>query len=107
MSKSILAIATYRPKPGKEVVFLELLKKHIPTLRAQGLITDSPAYASRSANGTILEVFEWKSEEAKAKAHENKAVMDCWNQFFGLAEIVTLNSLEETKAPFASFERIG
>jgi hypothetical protein len=103
----IVAIASDRPKAGQEVAFQELLKKHIPTLRAQGLLTDAPAYASRSANGTILEVFEWKSQEAKDKAHENKAVMDCWNQFFGLAEIVALNSLEEAKAPFASFERIS
>ena len=71
------------------------------------LVTDAPVYASRSANGTILEVFEWTSQEAKAKAHENKVVMDCWNQFFGLAEIVPLSSLEEAKAPFASFERIA
>ena len=103
----IVAIASYRPKPGKEAAFQEVLKKHIPTLRAQGLVTDAPAYASRSSNGTIVEVFEWKSHEAMAKAHENKTVMDCWNQFFGLAEIVPLNSLEEAKAPFASFERIG
>jgi len=103
----IIAIASYRPKAGKEVAFQELLKKHIPTLRAEGLLTEAPAYASRSANGTILEVFEWKSQEAKDKAHQNKAVMDCWNQFFGLAEIVPLSSLEEAKAPFASFERIG
>jgi hypothetical protein len=31
--------------------------------------------------------------------------MDCWNQF-PLADIVSLESLEEAKAPFGSFERI-
>ena len=102
----IVAIATYRPKPGKEHDFLRLLQTHIPTLRAQNLICEAPAYTMRSTNGTILEVFEWVSDEAKGKAHESPAVMNCWNQFFPLADIVSLESLEEAKAPFASFERI-
>ena len=31
--------------------------------------------------------------------------MSCSNQFSPLADIVSLESLEEAKAPFASFER--
>jgi hypothetical protein len=32
----IVAIATYRPKPGREHDFLRLLQAHIPTLREGG-----------------------------------------------------------------------
>jgi len=104
---SIIAIATYRPKDGQEQAFLKLLKSHVPILRKQGLVTKRQAYAMRSANGTIVEVFEWESEQAKRKAHKDPIVMACWNQFFALADLVSLDSLDETKSPFAGFERIA
>jgi quinol monooxygenase YgiN len=102
----IIAIATYRPKTGQEQAFLKLLKTHMPILRKQKLVTRRQAYAMRSDNGTIIEVFEWVSEQAKLNAHKNAAVMACWNQFFALADIVSLGSLDESKSPFAGFERI-
>jgi quinol monooxygenase YgiN len=102
----IIAIATYRPKSGQEDAFLALLKTHVPTLRDQGLVTEQQAYAMRSDNGTIVEVFEWVSEQAKRTAHDDPIVMDCWRKFFGLADIVSLDSLGEAKAPFAGFTRI-
>jgi quinol monooxygenase YgiN len=61
----IIAIASYLPKKGKEKKFLRLLKNHIPTLRAEGLISDKDAYRMQAENGTIIEVFEWKSSKAK------------------------------------------
>jgi hypothetical protein len=35
----------------------------------------------RTANGTIVEVFEWVSGEAIAGAHKNPAVLDLWKRF--------------------------
>ncbi len=104
---SSMAVATYRPKDGQEQEFLKLLKTHVLILRKQGLVSRRQAYAMRSKNGTIIEVFEWVSEQAKRSAHKDPVVMACWNQFFALADLVSLDSLEETKSPFAGFERIG
>jgi quinol monooxygenase YgiN len=103
---SIIAIASYRPKKGMEKKFLRLLKNHIPTLRAEGLISDKDTYSMRAENGTIIEVFEWKSSNAKIQAHKNENVMNIWNQFFDLADLVGIGTLKETKEPFASFKAL-
>ena len=64
-------IVAYRPHPGKEQELLQLTREHLPILRSQGLATDRPSYVMKSADGTIIEVFEWKSAEAIASAHQN------------------------------------
>ena len=38
----IYAIAAYRPKKGKERLFREVLKDHLPILRKERLVTDRP-----------------------------------------------------------------
>src|SRR5258708_29808547 len=67
----VMIIVAYRPRPGKEQMLLELTREHVPVLRTQGLATDRPAYGMRAQDGTIVEVFEWKSKEAIGSAHEN------------------------------------
>lgn len=103
---SIVAIAAYLPVSGQEASFLILLNEHIRTLRELGLISDMAPLYLRSSNDTIIEIFEWISEEAKTGAHENPAVMKIWGQFSTLAAIVTLASLEEAGMPFAAFARL-
>jgi quinol monooxygenase YgiN len=103
----IVAICTYRPKPGRERDFLALLKTHLPTLRAEGLITAQPPLTARAADGTVVEVFEWASAAARRQAHENPAVQACWGKFDALADFVTLGSLAEAQRPFADFETIA
>ena len=103
---AIVAIASYKPKKGKEKTFLHLLKSHIPTLRAEGLISEKDSYCLRAENGTIIEIFEWKSVTAKNQAHKNQEVMEIWNQFFDLADMVGIGSLKEAKNAFASFKSV-
>ena len=74
-------VVAYRPKTGKEDALLAAVRKHVEVLRAESLVTDRPAYAMRAADGTILEVFEWRSAEAIAQAHVNPAVHALWGQF--------------------------
>ena len=103
---SMIAVASYKPKPGKEDAFLELLKQHIPTLRAEGLVSDRQTYSMRAADGTIIEVFEWLSSAAKQQAHQSDAVMHLWNQFSDLADITSLDTITESHQPFAAFEAL-
>jgi hypothetical protein len=35
----------------------------------------------RTADGTIIEVFEWVSEDAIAAAHADPVVLDLWKRF--------------------------
>lgn len=101
---SFLAIATYRPLPGKEAEFDAVLAEHLPTLRAAGLVTERSAYRARSNDGTIVEVFEWKDEMAKNAAHRDPSVRAVWGRFEGLCEIRPLTATPEAQAPFANYE---
>jgi hypothetical protein len=98
-----MVIVAYRPRPGKEALLLELTKQHLPILRGEGLATDRPATAMRAADGTILEVFEWKSAEAIAAAHSNSVVQKMWARYAEACEFVNLNSVKECSNMFAEF----
>jgi len=60
----------------------------------------------RARDGTIVEVSEWKSQEAIDAAHKNPNVLAMWNKFFALCDCVPLNTLAETSELFAGFEPI-
>ena len=85
---------------------LEILKKHIPTLRKYELISDSPAFMLQSENGTIIETFEWKDEKAKQVAHEHPAIRTIWGEMEGICEFPTLSDLPESKKRFPNFSVI-
>ncbi len=101
---SLIAIASYKAKPGHEKAFNKIIDVHVPLLQKQGYVTDKPPYRMNSENGTIIEVFEWESKEKKERAHEDPKVASLWNQFFDHAEMVPLDSLKEAHHPFATFK---
>jgi hypothetical protein len=86
---------------------LEILKKHVPTLRKYELITDTPAFMLQSDDGTIMEVFEWKDEKAKNIAHEHPAVRTIWGEMEGICTFPSLGDLPESKNMFPSFKVIN
>ena len=102
----IMVIAAYRPRPGQEALLLELTKHHTPILRQQGLVTDRPAYAMRADDGTIIEVFEWKSQEAIDAAHTNPEVLKMWGRYAEVCEYAPLVTVKECADMFAMFEPI-
>ena len=99
-------IVAYRPKVGKDAELLELVKNHVLILHDEGLVTARPSYMMRAANGTIVEVFEWKSPEAIEQAHTNQAVLDMWGKFNEVCDIEPLANLEESKQMFSPFAAI-
>lgn len=102
MSK--IAIACYRPVPGKEEEMLALARDHAHTLRSLGFITDRDAYLMMAEDGTLVEVFEWSSEVAKQAAHEHPRVLAMWARFDELSESVSLASLQESDQVYANFK---
>ena len=104
--KGVIVIVAYRPKSGKENELLELVRSRIPTLRREGLATDRPPTMMRARDGTIIEVSEWKSEEAIEAAHRNPNVLAMWQKFFALCDCVPLNTLAEAQEMFAGFEPV-
>jgi hypothetical protein len=102
----LISIAAYRPKPGKEAVLLELTRQHVPALRGLGLVTDRKPVAMRAADGTIVEVFEWRSAEAISQAHVNPVVQEMWEKYGAACDYVRLVDLPESQSMFAGFEPI-
>src|SRR5207302_6240355 len=102
----IVVIVAYRPKPGKENELVDLVRSRVPTLRKENLVTDRAPTIMRSRDGTIIEVSEWKSQEAIDAAHKNANVLAMWNKFFAVCDCVPLKSLAEADDLFAGFEPI-
>lgn len=101
-----ISVACYKPKPGSEKALMELVLNHLPPLRAQGLVTERAPIVMRAADGTIVEIFEWVSQEAIAGAHNNPAVLDLWKRFEAVCSYEKPSNLAEFQNMFAHFEPI-
>jgi hypothetical protein len=101
-----ISVACYRPRPGQEHALLELVRNHLPPLRGVGLVTERAPIVMRAADGTIVEVFEWASKEAIARAHENPVVLDLWKKFEAACWYETPSNLAEFQNMFSHFEPI-
>ena len=100
-----MVIAVYRPKPGKSEALHAVLKRHLPLLRELGLATERKALVMRSLHdGSIIEVFEWKSDEAVNAAHEHPIVRAFWKEMEAVCEYIAPGTLMEMGEMFPHFE---
>jgi hypothetical protein len=102
----VMVIALFRPRPGQDAELLSCMRDHLPILRAQGLATDRPSTVLRAADGTLLEIFEWVSQEAIDAAHAHPAVLALWERYAACCDYVTLGDLAEARAMFPGFELV-
>ena len=88
--KHVIAVCTFRVKEGAEAEFEALLARHWKTLRGLDLATERPTQLYRGeekGGGRIyVEIFEWLSEEASARAHELPEVLAIWGPMGALVE---------------------
>ena len=101
-----ISVACYKPRPGHEQSLLELVRNHLPPLRAEGLVTERESIVMRTADGTIVEVFEWVSRKAIEGAHKNPAVLDLWKKFEAECWYETPSNLAEFQNMFGHFEPV-
>src|SRR5882724_11530580 len=106
MIEPVVVIVAYRPKPGMETETLDLVRSRVPILRKERLMTDRTPTIMRARDGTIIEVSEWKSQEAIDAAHKNPNVLAMWNRFSAVCDCIPLNTLSESAEMFAGFEPI-
>jgi hypothetical protein len=99
----VMVMALFRPKPGKEAELDACMRDHLPVLRGQGLATERPSTVLRAADGTLVEIFEWASQEAIAAAHGNAEVGKLWARYEACCDYVTLADLPEAREMFPSF----
>ena len=101
-----IAVACYKPRPGCEQALGALVREHLPPLRDQGLVTARESIVMRTADGTIVEVFEWVSQEAITGAHTNPVVLDLWKRFEAVCSFETPSNIPEFQNMFAHFEAL-
>lgn len=107
MSNTSMAFAMYKPIPGKEKELKAVVVKHIPALQGMGLITSRSPYLAQAADGTFIEVFEWKDDEAKRLAHSKEEIRAIWTDMEDLCTFPSMADLEEaSKGPFPNFEML-
>ena len=100
-------IVAYRPKPGKEHELAAAVQKHLHVLRTKELVTEKLPFVMRASDGTLLEVFEWRSAEAIDRAHHDPAVQALWGEFAEVCEYVPLASLHEAGQMLAEFDAVS
>ena len=96
-------IVGYRPKPGFEHDLVALVRRHWQVLREQALVSQQPPSLMRSADGTVIEVFEWLSAQSIERAHGNPAVQALWSEFAAVCDLVPLREIPEVSQPIAEF----
>lgn len=100
-------IAAYKPNPGREPELLDLVHRHGRELRTEGLISEKPSHVMRSADGTLIEVFEWLSEAAAEQAHSNPKIQALWADFASVCAFPPLASIPEASRPFSHYESVS
>jgi hypothetical protein len=98
-----IVIATYKPKAGKEKILDRLVRDHVKVLRNQGLATLRPPMIMKSADGTVVEVFEWISKQAIEEAQKNKDVQEYWAKYKEVCDIIPVSDLIEANTSFSEF----
>jgi hypothetical protein len=102
-----IVIAAYKPKPGKEAGLRQLMQQHLPILKGEGLVTDRQSIMMEAKDGSIVEVFEWISDEAIKQAHTNPAVLKMWQEYSEVCDYIPVGELDETKILFSPFEPLN
>lgn len=101
-----IVIVAYKPKPGKTDALKKLTKSHVPRLLAEGLVTNRAPVIAETADGTVVEVFEWLSDEAIVQAHKNPEVKKMWGEYAEVCDYVPLSTLPEAADLFATFNPV-
>jgi hypothetical protein len=69
-----------------------------------GAGSQSSSPTARTKDGTIVEVFEWVSQEAIVGAHTNPAVIELWKRFEAVCWYETPSNVPEFQNMFSHFE---
>jgi len=102
-----LVFAIYKPNEGEEKALLEIISRHTNVLLSQDLISRRKVIVLKANKGQIIEIFEWKSDNAIGLAHENEKVLEIWSEFAKVCSYETLHDLSELDMIFPDFEVIA
>lgn len=101
-----IVIVAYRPKPGKENDLIALAQSHWSVLNAQSLVSDRKPIISSAKDGSIVEVFGWKSEGSINQAHANEVVQQLWAEFAEVCDYIPVGEVKEASQLFTELAPI-
>ena len=101
-----IVIVGYKPLPGKETELKNLIKNHWDTLDKEGLVSDRKPIICQSNDGTIIEVFGWKSKEAIEQSHTNETVQKMWKKYAEVCQYVPISTVDESLNLFSEFDPV-
>ena len=102
-----IVLVGYKPLDGKGAELKELSKSHWNNLHELGLVTDRKPILMETENGTVIEVFGWKSKKAMEEAHSNPKVLEMWQEYSKVCEYVPIGTIKETGKLFSEFTPIN
>ncbi|WP_020529272.1 hypothetical protein [Flexithrix dorotheae] len=98
-----IVIIGYKPFAGKKKELKDLMKNHWLILSNEGLVSNRKSIMMEAKDGTIIEVFGWKSKKAIESAHQNEAVQKMWAEFSEVCEFVPVGKIKESLELFSEF----
>lgn len=101
-----VVIVVYRPLKGKEAALEHLVKSHHAVLRQHQFATARNPVVMKAHDGSIVEVFEWISQEAMEKAHTHSVVAQLWEKFGEVCTYEKPVNLNEFHNLFSEFESV-
>jgi hypothetical protein len=98
-----IVIVAYKPKAGKAEALQQLIRTHLSILKSLDLVTDRAFILMEAKDGTIIEVFEWKSTSAIEQAHAHPEVLQMWGRYAEVCDYVPIGKVEEAANLFSEF----
>lgn len=86
---SILIIVAYKPKPDKEEELEKLVMSHVDRLKSL-ILQLRENLLLVAADGSLVEISEWKSKEAIDAAHEPPEARKMWSEFSEVCDLYLL-----------------
>ncbi len=99
-----IVIVGYKPFPDKNQELKKLMRNHWEILFKEGLVTNRKSVLMESKDGTIIEVFGWKSKEAMDSAHTNPIVQKMWEHYSEVCEYIPVGEINESLEIFSEFK---
>lgn len=99
-----ISIVAYKPKEGKTEALHQLMRVHYSILKSQALVTDRVSIMMEAKDGTIIEIFEWKSDAAIEQAHTNPEVLKLWGNYAEACDFIPIGQVEEAAHVFSGFK---
>lgn len=102
MSGRIVVVA-YKPKPGKQIELEKLCSMHHTRLLNLGLVTPRLPITFKANDNSIVEIFEWVSNDAIHAAHSNPEVLKMWKEFSEVCDYIPAGQIKEFQNMFSEF----